>query len=98
MAIPFWKRAIIMTTAKMKTSQIYKRYTPELEEIKDKIADLVEKVPEKDQLMITIISCSEILSGWETEADMMFCVDMIKETLKNIAKERGAIAQTTTPE
>lgn len=82
--IPTWKRALVEAQAKNRINQLYKQKTPELEEIKNKIADMIEKSKEEEHLQLLVIICSEIIAGLEEKSDRDFVIEMTKTTIGKI--------------
>lgn len=72
--------------AKKVITKLYQSVTPQLEDIKDKIGDLMDSVPDENQLNLMVIICSEIISGFEEIKDQEFILDTIKQTLEELKK------------
>lgn len=83
MKLAGWQRVLMKRKAKKEMVKIYNNHVVFLEDIKDKVGNLMDLVEEKHQLHLLVILCAELISGFEKKKDQEFLCTAITETVKN---------------
>lgn len=81
-----WAEKIAVRKASIGIEKLHEQNKNFIDDIREKVADLIELNEEKNSGQIACMICSEIIAGFETQKEQNLVMEMIKKTLEEYNK------------